>query len=199
MTRRLALLFVVGAVAFGIGARQAEKARRLPKSSAVKRAVAKRDRAVEQAESAYLRAAGEANKALLVELKKAKAAALKAADLDEANAVAALIGETEKGGEQPRGESSSVAGAWVIAWSRSGLLTFEFSGDETQLRDPHFRSVRSERAGDTRVYWLDAVGRHDVHRYRRVGAYIVGEVWEEAAAFARGDRPYEVGIGQRPE
>lgn len=196
MKRMLPLLVLVGVVALGGGAQKERDGGNGPKSSAVKRALAKRDRALEQAEAAYRKTSADANKGLLVELKKAKDAALAAKDLDEATAVAALIVRTERELDAPAaGKGAAMAGVWLMSWG-GGPFRYEFNRDATAVTDGTFKTLKSERAGDARTYWL--TGNH-VHRYRPAGEYLVGEMWPDPAALARGDRPAQVTVGRRAE
>lgn len=103
MSRTLLVLVFLGMAAVVGGAQDGGDGDKRPRSSAVRRATTKRDRAVEQADAAYRKAAADANKALLAELKKAKEAAITAKDLDEANAIVALIAETGQAVEQQAG------------------------------------------------------------------------------------------------
>lgn len=200
--RRTLLLLLIGwgMVALGGGAREADDAPKVPKSSTVRRALAKRDRVLDQAEAAYRKTAAEANKALLVGLKKAKDAAHQAKDLDEANAVAALIEKTERELEAPvAGKGRAMAGPWLISWSNGGTFRYEFNSDATAVTDGAFKTIKVERAGDARAYWLAGPGGNHVHRYRPAGEYLVAEMWHDAAEIARGDRPTQIGVGRRGE
>jgi hypothetical protein len=65
------------------------------KNKLAKAAIERRDKAVADAESVFKAAVLKANKQLLADLEKAKGAAMRAEDLEEANAIDSLIAETE--------------------------------------------------------------------------------------------------------
>ena len=178
---RWAVLFLAMA-ALVMGAQDGGAVDKRPKSSAVRRALAKRDRAVEQADAAHRKATADADKALLAELKKAKDAALAAKDLDEANAVAALIAETEqaaepargggKGGARPRLAVDMSKGTWVHnggargTYRKDGSYRFDVWDVDGQWEalGPHTLLQREPGAGEVTVT-VTADGRHALWIY----------------------------------
>ena len=166
MRRTLLLIIVTGLVAFGAGAHAADDAKKLPKNAAVKRAIVKRDRALEQAEAAYRRAAAEANKALLVELKKAKDAAFGAKDQNEVNAVAALIEKTERDVSTAAGVRAAVAepeakletpehllGRWFVVYGGGKQEVFLKANHLVLHENPDVIGVWFVRDGEVTLSW----------------------------------------------
>ena len=202
MRRTLLLIVVTGLVALAAGAKAGGDGERIPKSSAVKRALEKRDRAVEQADAAYRKAVGEANKALLVELKKAKEAAFATKDENEVIAVSALVAKTEqqvKASARARASEVVPAGAWWVHWAGGNPFRYEFSTDGSDVTDGRFKTVRMQDDGGARTYWIDGPDGAHVHRYRSVDQFLFVEAWIDTAAFERGDACVYLGVARRAE
>ena len=196
---RTSLLLAIALVAVGAAAQKGGDANKGPKSHIAKQAIVKRDKAVEKAEAAYRKAAADANKALLVELKKAKDAAFEAKDQHEVNAVAALIEQTERAVDIA-GKGTAMAGTWVITWSSGESYRYEVNDDATVLTpEGGSTTVKSRRDGNTRTYWIQSPHGPLVQRLWLAGDYLISESWRDPAAFDRGERAEFAGLGRRPE
>lgn len=175
MRKTLLAVAMVGLIALAGMSDEGGGGDRQPKSAAVKRAIAKRDREVKKADAAHAAALADANKALLVELKKAKDAALGAKDLDEANAVAALVARVERevraeGGKQARGERLAVdptEGAWIVpggyrgTYRKDGAVRFSSWDRDGKWEAVGVQTiVQSEPDGSKTTITFAADGRH---------------------------------------
>lgn len=197
--RRTLLLIVMAVVAIGAVAQKGGEGNKGPKSDAVKRALVKRDKAIEKADAAYRRAAADANKALLVELEKAKDAAFEAKDQHEVNAVAALIEQTERAVDVA-GKGTAMAGTWIITWSTGESYRYEVNDDASVLTpEGGSTTVKSRRDGNMRTYWIQSPNGPLVQRLWLAGDYLIAETWQDPAAFERGERRKFAGLGRRPD
>ncbi len=86
--RQALIVAVIVALAGGVIVAQQQVS---PRSPAARKALERRDYAVRKAEQEYRRALAEAHRTLIADLETAKAAAMKANQLDEANAIQAAI------------------------------------------------------------------------------------------------------------
>ena len=191
MTRAIFTAVVLATVAFGIGAQAPGDGAKRPKSSAVKRALVKRDRSVEQAEAAYRKAAADANEQLLGELKKAKDAALLSKDL-EANAVAAVIAETEQasGGA---GVPPNLDGRWEVVFGSGDRRSYDFKGAGYSMKQGDFSVAGTLRK--TKAGLVHDEGNGKLNRITVVGDRFFIEHFVNPQADFPSGRPNNVGVG----
>lgn len=181
MMRWIILLVIVAAMITVEGSAQeaggGESPR--PKSNAAKQALLKRDRALEKADAGYRKSAAEAYKSSLVELKKAKDAAITVKNLEEANAVAAVIAETEqelermdrKGHDRNRLAVDPTKGVWEHnagprgRYRADGTVRFDAwqGGGTWKVIDPHTIAQRDPYGACTITFSTD--GRYSLWVY----------------------------------
>jgi hypothetical protein len=135
-----------------------------PRSIAAQRAITRHDQAMRKAEQEYQRAAVAAKRELIAELEQAKAQAMAANQLDEANAIQGAIDEARRGLDsvlgkaQPQTFSIDATKDWqpTIEVNKGQTVTIRARGTWT-----HFASVREP---------YDANGWPDPRNNNRRGA-----------------------------
>ena len=152
------------AVALAIAADPAAKPQQQPRGGKAKAALAKHAKQLEQAERVYRKAVADAHRALLAEVKTAQAVALRAQDLDEANAVKAVFDRTadelaalERPGASGRPAAAPGGGGALVAqltaghWVDSGGTRGTYRPDGTVRFDSWAGPGRWEQTGPNTI------------------------------------------------
>jgi hypothetical protein len=144
-----------------------------PRSIAAQRALTRHDQAMRKAEQEYQRAAVAATRELIAELEQAKAQAMQAGQLDEANAIQAAIDEANEelnrllGKPQALTEEDVAGTRWQWHDQQFGSRAwFQLNADGTVTAGWHQKKGEWKLLGDRRISAKITATGNRVHTLR---------------------------------